>query len=81
MESFAFGPVPIQHVVPPLAYQNIRSYEHYDKPTYSENAILQLLKRGTREHTSIQKHTPEVRKSITESFKQYPKLFEHYVKS
>ena len=81
MESYSFGPRPTQHITPPLAYQNIRSYEHYDKPTYSENDILQLLKRGTSEHTSIQKHDPEVRKSITESFKQYPKLFEHYVKS
>lgn len=81
METFAFGPRATQHVTPPLEYQNIRSYEHYEKPTYSENDVFQLLKKGTAEHTSIQKHTPEVRKSITESFKQYPKLFEHYIKS
>ena len=81
MESFAFGPTPVRHMNPPLHYQNIRSYEHYEKPSYSESTILQLLKRGTGEHTSIKKHTPEVRKSIVESFSQHPTLFEHYVKS
>ena len=81
MKSFAFGPTPIRSVNLPLHYQNIRSYEHYDKPTYSESKILQLLKRGTGEHTSIQKHTPEVRKSVVESLKHHPKLFEYYVKS
>ena len=81
METFAFGPIAVRHIEPGLHYQNIRSYEHYEKPSYSEAKILQLLTRGTREHTSIQKHTPHVIKSIAESFKQYPKLFEHYVKS
>ena len=81
METFAFGPRAVQHVTPTLQYQNIRSYKHYGKRNYSQNEILELLKRGTSEHTSIQKHSPEVRKSITESFKQFPKLFEHYVKS
>ena len=56
-------------------------YSMFKPHPYSEDRILQLLKKGIGSNGSIRSHTPAVRESIVESIKPYPELFKHYIKS
>ena len=81
-QYYSQGPPAVHTMRPPTnEAQNHIPYYMLKPYRYSEGRVLQLLKKGTRENGSIRSHGPAVRKSIAESLKPYPELFQHYVKS
>ena len=67
--------------LPSTEVQNHLPYHMLKPYRYSEGRVLQLLKKGVGTNGSIRSHGPAVRKSVVESLKPYPKLFQHYVQS
>ena len=81
-QHYVMGP-PAVHTrrLPSTEVQNNVPYNMFKPYRYSEGRVLQLLKRGIGQNGSIRSHGPAVRKSVVESLKPYPKLFQHYVQS
>ena len=80
-QSYSRGPRAVKHYMPSMEYQNLPPHSLFTPRSYAESRVLAMLKRGTQNSTSIRDHGPEVRKSITETLKPFPKLFKHYVQS
>ena len=76
------GPAAVHTERPPThEVKNNVPYSMFKPHRYSEGRILQLLKKGIGANGSIRSHGPQVRKSVAESLKPYPKLFQHYINS
>ena len=82
MEHYSQGPAAHHSLrLPSTEVQNLLPYHMLKPYRYSEGRVLQLLKKGVGANGSIRAHGPAVRKSVVESLKPYPKLFQHYVQS
>ena len=81
-QHYSWGPAAAHtRRLPSTEVQNNVPYYMFKPHRYSEGRVLQLLKKGIGQNGSIRSHGPAVRKSIVESLKPYPKLFQHYVQS
>ena len=81
-QHYSQGPAAVHSQrLPSTEVQNNVPYSMFKPYRYSEGRVLQLLKKGIGENGSIRSHGPAVRKSIVESIKPYPKLFQHYIQS
>ena len=81
-QHYTQGPAAVHTLrLPSTEVQNNLPYYMLKPYRYSEGRVLELLKKGIGGNGSIRSHGPAVRKSITESLKPYPELFQHYVKS